>query len=78
MTLNDIVRREIDTNDWQSTPELVDRVLVHLNHLHRDAVQKVLMIESQIQEVGGEPNVKVMITWPKPPPEPEPEPEEPL
>ena len=78
MTLNGIIRSKIDIAKWKEFPELVSEILVHLNNLHRDALQKVLALESQIREAGGEPNVEVVITWPKPPPEPEPEPEEPF
>lgn len=74
--LDSIIRREIDIERWKDSPELVNKVLVHLNNLHRDALQKVLLYESQIRDAGGEPNVKVTVVWPKPPPEPEP-PEEP-
>ena len=77
MRLNDIVRQEIDTEGWKEKPELVKRTLIRLNHLHADAVQKVLLYESQIREAGGEPIVEVVVTFPKPPPMPEPEPEKP-
>ena len=76
MKLKDIVRKEMNLGNWKEESELVDRVLVRLNHLHADAVQKVLLLESQIREAGGKPIVKVEITWPEPPPMPEPEPPE--
>lgn len=78
MTLNGIIRSKIDIAGWKEAPELVDEVLAHLNNLHKDAIQKVLRLESQIREAGGEPSIKMVVTWPKPPLEPEPEPEEPL
>lgn len=73
--LESIVRKEFDIEGWQEKPELVERILVHLNHLHRDALQRALRFEAEIREAGGEPDVKVIITWPEPPPEPEPDPE---
>lgn len=77
MKLDKIVRIEMDLSKWKDVPDLVERVLVYLNHLHRDAVQKVLSIEACIQEADGEPEVKVVVTWPEPPgPEPEPPEEE--
>ena len=70
--LNNVIRKEIDIGKWKDKPELVERVLVHLNNLHRDALQKALSYESQIKEAGGEPDVVVEITWPESPPMPDP------
>jgi len=70
--LDRIVRDKIDITNWKDIPEVVERVLVYLNNLHRDALQKVLLYESQIREAGGEPDIKITVIWPKPPPEPEP------
>lgn len=78
MRLKDIVRKEMNLDKWKDAPELVERVLIRLYGLHRVALQKVLVIEGQIREAGGEPLVKVEVTWPELP-EPEPElPEEEL
>ena len=71
MKLNDVVRKEISIEKWKDEPELVERVLVRLNNLHRVAVQKVLEYESQIRAAGDEPLVKVVVVFPDPPPEPE-------
>ena len=35
--LDSIIRREINIERWKDSPDLVDRVLVHLNNLHRGA-----------------------------------------
>jgi len=76
MELIDIVRKEIDIGGWKDSSELAERVLVRLNNLHRDAVQRMLTFEAQIREAGGEPDVEVIVTFPEPPPMPEPEPRE--
>ena len=72
MDLTHIVREEMDLTQWKHAPDLVERVLKRLNHLHKHAIQKVLALENQIREAGGEPNVKVSVRWPKPPKPPEP------
>lgn len=64
--LNDIVREELDTKDWMDKPELVKRVLVRLNRLHRFAVNKVIMLGRQIRGVGEEPDIEVTVVWPEP------------
>lgn len=64
--LNSIIREEIDTEDWMNKPELVKRVLIRLNRMHKFTVNQVIMLGRQIKSVGGEPDIKVTVIWPEP------------
>lgn len=65
MNLNDIIRKEVGLDGWKDSAALIERVLIRLNNLHRDAVQRVLEYEGYIKEVGDkDPDIEVIIKWP--------------